>query len=125
MKLKQYRFYKLLIVMILSAIVSSFVVAGNFIVPLAMLLVVVLIMFILKRSVNEVMADERIELITGRASRLTFTIATFLIAIAGLILIALRDKYPQYYIIGNVLAYLTCGMLFLYSVIFNYYSKKI
>jgi uncharacterized membrane protein len=125
MKSKQYVFYKILIVMILAAIVGSFVVRGNFIVPLVVLLVAVILMFILKRSVNEVIADQRIEYIAGKASKLTFTIATFLMAISGLILIALRDQYPEYYLIGNILAYLTCGMLFLYTIIFNYYSKKI
>jgi uncharacterized membrane protein len=125
MKSKQYKFYKLLIVIMLAVIVGGFVTNGNFIIPLIVLLVAVILMFFLKRNVNEIMNDERIEQITGKASRLTFTIATFLMAISGLILIALRDKYPETYIIGNMFAYLTCGLLFLYAIIFKYYSRKI
>ena len=125
MKIKQYQFYKLVMVMILAAIVGGFVVNGNFIVPLIVLLIAVVLMFILKRNVNGVLSDERLENIAGKASRITFTIATVLMAISGLILIALRDKYPEYYILGNVFAYLTCGLLFLYVAIFKYYSRKI
>ena len=125
MKTRQYKFYKLLIVMILAAIVGAFVTNGNFVIPLIVLLVAVILMFLLKRNVNEVLTDERLEHITGRASRLTFTIATVLIAVSGLILIALREKYPEYYLLGNVFAYLTCGLLFLYVIIFKYYSRKI
>ncbi len=125
MKIKQYKLYKLLIVMVLAAIVGSFVTAGNFIIPLIVLLAAVTFMLLLKRNVNETMTDERIEHIAGRASRLTFTITMFLMAIAGLILIALRDKCPECYTLGNVFAYLACGMLLIYAVIFKYYSRKI
>jgi uncharacterized membrane protein len=124
MKYNQYQVYKLLIVIILAAIVSGFVVKGNFIIPLIVLLIAVILMFILKKNVKEALTDERIEKIAGKVSRIIFSAAVLLMAIAGLVLIALRERYPEYYLIGNILAYFACIMLFVYSILFKYYSRK-
>lgn len=124
-RLRRYTFYKLLIVMLLAAIVGSFVTAGNFIIPLIAFLAAVVLMFLLKRNVEGVLTDERINNIAGKASRIVLTISVLIMALAGMILIALRELYPQYLIAGYVLSYLGCGMLFLYSILFKYYEKRI
>ncbi|MGY4884921.1 MAG: DUF2178 domain-containing protein [Nanobdellota archaeon] len=123
-KYKKYRIYKLLIVMLLAGIVSSFVTAGNFVIPLAAFLIAILLMFFLKKNVDATLTDERIEIVAGKASRAVFTISVILIALAGMVLIALRETYPQYLITGYVLAYLGCGILFLYVILFKYYYYK-
>jgi uncharacterized membrane protein len=123
-KHKRYTLYKLLIVMLLAAIVSSFVVIGNFIIPLIAFLIASVLMFLLKKSTDETLTDERIEKIAGRASRLVFVISVLIMALAGMVLIALRNTYPQYSTIGYTLSYFGCGMMFLYSILFKYYSNK-
>lgn len=125
MKYRKYRIYKLFIVIVLALLVGFFVEQGNFIIPLIALLVAVVFMFLIKRNVDEIISDERINLISDKAMGLTFKITTILIAILGVILIALKNNYSVYYTIGNVFAFLACGMLILYSILFRYYSKKI
>lgn len=125
MKSKQYRLYKLIISFLLAGLIGSFVVAGNFIIPLIALSVTVILMFILKKNVDESISDERIEYISGKSSRIVFAITTSSMAVTGLILISLRNIYPQYYLIGNILAYITCGIMFIYTIVFKYYSSKI
>ncbi len=124
MKYKKYKLYKLLIVLLLAGTVSAFVTAGNFIIPLIAFLIAVVLMFVLNRSVNEVLTDERINKIAGKAAKITMTVSVLIMALAGLVLIALRETYPQYLITGYVLAYLGCGMLFLYTILFKYYSRE-
>ena len=119
-KYKQYRLYKLLIVMLLAAIVSASVTVGNFVIPLVVFLLAIILMFILKKNVDEHLINN----LAGRASRIVFTVSTIIMALGGMVLIALRENYPQYLIVGYVLSYFACAMMFLYGILFKYYSKK-
>lgn len=110
--------------MLLAGAVGSFVSAGNFVIPLAAFLVAIVLMFFLKKNVDTRLTDERIEIVSGKASRSAFVISVILMALAGMVLIALRETYPQYLITGYVLSYLGCGMLFLYVILFKYYYYK-
>jgi uncharacterized membrane protein len=123
-KYKQYRLYKILIVILLAAIASTFVALGNFVVPLIVFFLAALLMFVLKRNVDAVLTDERIDVASGKASRMVMTISAILMAIAGIILVSLRNTYPQGLIIGNVLIYTECGMMLFYSILFKYYAKR-
>lgn len=123
-KYKQYRIYKLLIVILLAAIVSSFVTEGNLLIPLGAFLLAVILVFVLKKNVDQKLTDERLENIAGRASRIVFTISVLVMALAGMVLIALRENYPQYLVVGYVLSYFGCIMLFLYVLFFKYYSNR-
>jgi uncharacterized membrane protein len=123
-KYKQYTFYKLLIVIILAIIASTFVTLGNFVIPLVVFFIAVVLMFFLKKNVDAILTDERINAASGKASRIVITTFAFLMAIAGIILISLRNTYPQGLIIGNILIYTECGMMLLYSILFKYYSKR-
>jgi uncharacterized membrane protein len=111
-------------VIILAIIVGSSVSAGNYIIPIIALIAGVALMFLLKTKVNTVLTDERVDKIAGNAAKLTFTISTFGMAIAGVVLISLRTKYPEFLLLGNVLAYITCGMLILYAILFKFYNLK-
>jgi uncharacterized membrane protein len=124
-KYKRYRIYKLIIVVLLTIIASCFVALGNFIIPLAALLVATILMFILQKNVEEVMTDERINQISGKASRIVMTISVSLMSVAGIVLVSLRNIYPQYQIIGNIFLYLECGMMLLYSILFKCFSRRI
>ncbi len=110
--------------MLLASIVGSFVTAGNFLIPLAAFLVAIVLMFFLKKNVDATLTDERIEIVAGNASKAVFTISVILMALAGMVLIALREAYPQYLITGYVLSYLGCSLLFLYVILFKYYYYK-
>lgn len=113
-----------MLVIILAILVGSFVTSGNYIFPIILLIVAVCLMFFLKSKVEGVLTDERVDKIAGKAAKLTFTISTFAMAIAGLILISLRTKYPEFLITGYTLSYITCAMLVLYAILFKFYNLK-
>jgi uncharacterized membrane protein len=121
---KHYKIYQILIAVILSIIASSFVVLGNFVIPLIAFLVASILMFILKKNVNEKLTDERVNQIAGKASRIVMTTAVLIMSVAGIILVSLRNTYPQYWLIGNILIYFECGMMLLYSILFKYFSRR-
>ena len=121
---RRYRIYKLIIVIILAGLIGAFVIAGNFIIPLAVFLLSIIIMFLLNKRVQEKLTDERIDNIAGKASRIVLSVSALLMAAAGIVLIALREQGVLYLIIGNTLVFLECGMMLFYAILFRYYSKK-
>jgi uncharacterized membrane protein len=123
-KYKNYRLYKILIVILLASIASTFVALGNFVIPLVVFFLAALLMFFLKKNVDAKLTDERMDIIGGKAARMVMTISAILMAIAGIILVSLRNTYPQGLIVGNILIYTECGMMLFYTILFKYYSKK-
>lgn len=121
---KKFKIYRLIIVIILTAIMSTFVAIGNFIIPLIIFAIAFVVMFLLNKKTKELLTDERIDKIAGRASRITMSIFVIIMAVAGITLVALRNVYPQYALLGNVLLFSECGMMLLYFILFKYYSKK-
>jgi uncharacterized membrane protein len=124
MNYKRYRFYKLLITLILVAMMSTFVGLGNFIAALIVFAVSIILIMILRKNVKGVLSDERAENIGGKAARMVLTVFALLMAGAGIVLVCLRDISPQYLIIGNILLFLECGMMLFYVILFKYYSNK-
>lgn len=123
-KYNQYRLYKILIVILLTIIASSFVALGNFIIPLIVFAAAFILMFILQKNVDEKLVDERINLAAGKASRMALTISVILMSVAGIILVSLRNTYPQYQLTGNILLFSECGMMLVYAILFKYYLKR-
>jgi uncharacterized membrane protein len=123
-KYGHYKIYQILVAVILAIIISSFVVLGNFIVSLAAFLVAAILIFVLRKNVDAKLEDERINQIAGRASRIVMTTAVMIMSVAGIILVSLRNTYPQYWLIGNILIYFECGMMLLYSILFKFFSSR-
>jgi uncharacterized membrane protein len=124
MKYNNFKFYKTVLVIILAILVGVSVTVGNYIIPIIGLVVGVVLLLLLKTNVNTVLTDERVDKIAGSAAKITMVVSTFGMAIAGVILISLRTKYPEFLLLGNVLAYITCGMLILYAILFKFYNLK-
>ena len=120
----KFQFYKILMVIALGMIVASFVTAGNLVIPLIAVVVAFIAMYFLRSKVKAVISDERIEKIAGRASYMTYSISAVGIALASMVLMALRKDYPAYEPVAYSLAYIVCGMIFLYLVLFKYYSWR-
>jgi uncharacterized membrane protein len=124
MKETQFKAYKLIIVILLGAIIGSFVVEGNYVVPLIAFLAAAVITLLIRSRVSEVQTDERILIIGGKAARLTLSIFTVLMAIASILLLALGKKESSLMQAGTLFAYTACGMLLLYSALFKFYEAK-
>lgn len=122
---KKYVTYRILIVIALSMTIGIFVSAGNYIIPLIAFVIAASLMYLVKRKVKGfVLSDERIEKISGKASRITYTITTMFMALGGMVLIAARERYPDYVSIGYTFSYLACLSMVIYIIAYGYYNKK-
>jgi len=120
---KQYQWVKITLVVILAAVFSQSIIYGNYLIPIAVLIIITLVLLYLRRQLKEVIADERDYQTAGKAAGLSIQIYAWVTVIAMLILYSQKDLNPAYEIIAMVLAYSTCFLMLLYAFIFRYYNK--
>lgn len=123
MTLKQYQKIKLAMVVIISVIFSQAIYFKNYLVPIAVLAVSSLVLLYLRRTVKEIVADERDCAMGGKAALLAIQIYSWLAVISMFIFYALRDINPAYEPIGMTLAFSTCVLMLTYAVIFRYFDR--
>lgn len=123
MTIKKYQRIKLIMVVLLAIVYSQMFAYQNYIIPIILMIVSSLVLMYLRRRVTGVLADERDYATGGRASLLAIQIYAWIAAISMFILYAYRDLNPAYEPIATTLAFSTCILLLLYSVIFRYYNK--
>ncbi|PIT88217.1 MAG: hypothetical protein COU29_03035 [Candidatus Magasanikbacteria bacterium CG10_big_fil_rev_8_21_14_0_10_36_32] len=123
MTLGQYRWIKLVFIIVIAIIVSQSIIFKNYLIPITSLIVSSLLLIYLRRQVKEVIADERDYAIGGKSAFLALQIYSWVAVIGMLIFYAFRDFNPAYESIGLTLAFSTCFLMFLFGVIFRYYSK--
>lgn len=123
MSIKKYRLIKMAIVVASAMVYSQMFVYKNYIIPIALMVVSALVLMYLRRKVTGVLADERDYATGGKAALLAVQIYSWIAAISMFVLYAFRDINPAYEPIAMTLAFSTCILLLLYSVIFRYYNK--
>jgi uncharacterized membrane protein len=112
--------------MIIGGVTGVSVAVGNWIVPVFIIIICVLIMMSLRRRVKEIVNDERTYAIAEKAARLTIQIIAIGMAIAGAILLVIsRGKSPVITQAGFALEYATCALLIINYIAYYYYSKKL
>ncbi len=124
MTLKAYNFYRMLATIIIAALISVFINLENFLVPIVTVITGMLLLYMLKKQVKEVIVDERDYELAGKAARYAITAFGFLSSIAVIILFALRTRSPLIEMAGSVLAYSVCLLMLLYTGIFSYYRDE-
>jgi uncharacterized membrane protein len=123
MTAKKFLIYRLIVVILLAGVVSSFVAAGNYLVPIAAVITALIFLLLMRKKVNEVLADERDYKIAGNAARYAMTVFSAISGIIILVLFALKKDRPDFELVGSTLAYAVCGLMLLYSLIFKYYQR--
>ena len=123
MTLKQYQKIKLIITVILAFVFSQAIALKSFFPLIILLLSAALLLIILRRKVTEIIADERDYLTGGKSALLAMQIYSWMAVISMIILYAFRDMNPAYEPIALTLAFSTCILMLLYSVIFRYYNR--
>jgi len=124
MTVKKYLYFKLVIATILSGVISSSIVRGNYILPIVALIASVGFIYFAKKRVEGVVEDERDYKIAGKAARYSISIFGAISGIIVIVLFSLRGNNPTFEIIGSTLAYAVCGLLITSSLIFKYYQNK-
>ena len=95
-------------------------------VPLVALMLALVIATLIRRSVREVMSDERNRRIDEKATALTYRIFTVATAAVVLIAIMLRSSLPDWvFIAGQALAYALCALMLLHLAVTRYYEKRL
>ncbi len=126
MSYKTYRFWKLLVVIIIAILVGWAVPAGNAFIPIPAAVAGMVVLLIIRRGVREVVVDERTYDIANRASRAAFQIVTLAMVLIGATLVALGyGKYPEVEPVGFTLIYSATGLLIVYLVSYAYFNRKL
>ncbi|NCU28579.1 MAG: DUF2178 domain-containing protein [Candidatus Moranbacteria bacterium] len=121
---KQYQKIRLIITVIVAIIFGQSIVLGNYIIPIITLIASSLILLILRRKVKDIISDERDMASGGKSALLAIQIYSWVAVVAMLILYASRNINSSYEPIGMTLAYSTCLLMFIYSIIFRFYNKE-
>ena len=123
MTLKKYQQIKLIIIVVISIIFSQSIIFQNYLIPIATLVVSSLVLILIRHQVKEVVADERDYATAGKSASLAIQIYSWIAVIAMFILYALKEINPSYEPVAMTLAFSTCALMFIYSLIFKFQNK--
>ena len=123
MTLKKYQKIKLAITVVIAVIFSQAILYQNYLIPLATLVIASLVLIYLRHQVKEVIADERDYALAGKSASWSIQIYSWIAVITMLILYSFKDLNPNYEPVAMTLAYSTCLLMFIYSLIFKFQSR--
>lgn len=125
MNRKRYMIIGIIMVGSLGAVIAWAINLRNPVLALVAVIVTVVLLNLLKSRVTEVMEDERIYRISEKASRTVFQIVVLGLAMAGVVLISMKNEYPELGMVGLVLAFVACALLILYLIFYAYYRRRL
>ncbi len=123
MTFKKYQKIKLFITVVIAVIFSQAIIYNNYLIPLATLVVASLVLIWLRRQVKEVIADERDYVNAGKSASWAIQIYSWIAVVAMFILYSFKNLNPAYEPIAMTLAFSTCLLMFVYSLIFKFQNK--
>ncbi len=125
MNRKQFRLCGMFVSMGMGVVIGWSVAVGEFIVPVAVVAIGLVLMQLGKSRVTEVMEDELIHRLSEKASYMTLRVSLLPLAVLGAVFIALSNRgSPVLKEIGLTLAFLVCALLLLHLGFYAYYSRK-
>ncbi len=123
MTAKQFKFAQMISAFVIAIAASQSVATNNFLLLVITVAVAAPILFWVRSQVKEVMADERDYAIGGIAARWAIQVYSFVAVIGMVILYSQRSINPFYEAIASTLAYSTCFLMILYTLIFRYHQR--
>ncbi len=124
MNLKTYKLCSIIITIALGIVVGWSITTNNYIIPAIAIILAVLAMQLCKKKLTEVLVDERIHKIANKAAMISMRIFTIAAAVTGIVMVMLRDKYPELGPVGYTLSYSVCVFMLLFQAFYTYYSRK-
>ena len=126
MKRKKYKQYSLAITIVIGIIIGWSAINGELTIALGAIVIGMIILYLIKSRVKQIIEDERVYRISEKASRRTIQIVGTTTALIGLALIGLsRNGYLELSDVGFSLAYFATALLMVYMIFYGYYSKKL
>lgn len=126
MKISKFRIYKAIIAGGLVIAVAIAIGTNTPIIALVAVVVAIFLAFILERSNKEIVRDERISQISGKAASASFYSVLILGAVASLGTALFRSQLPENVVfVGAIMGYFICLALLLLMCFYLYFSRKL
>ena len=126
MKISRFRTYKAIIAGGLGICVAVAIANDTAIIALVAVVVAIVLAFILERSNKEIVRDERISQISGKAASASFNSTLILAAVASLGTALFRSQLPENVVFfGTIMGYFICVALILHVIFYAYFSRKL
>jgi uncharacterized membrane protein len=121
---KSFKIVRVVTAIFLAVVMTQAIIFNNYILAIIAIVGAITVTLTLRKKVNEVLVDERVISIGGKAARMTLSIFSVIGVAVSFILMFLRELNPAFELSGSVLAYSVCAVLLLYSFLFKYYEKQ-
>ena len=126
MQYSKFRIYKALIAGGLAIAVGIAIATDTAIIALAAVIAAIILAFILERSNKEIVRDERISQINGKAASASFNIMLIVAALASLGIALFHSQLPENVVFfGAIMGYFICAALLLHLCFYAYFSRKL
>ncbi len=126
MQINKFRIFRAIIAGGLAIAVAIAIITDTPIIALAAVVAAIILAFILERRNKEVVRDERISQIGGKAASVSFNIMLILAAVASLGTALFRSQLPENIVfLGAMMGYFVCAALLLYMCFYAYFSRKL
>ena len=126
MQISKFRIYKAIIAGGLGIAVAIAIATDTAIIALVAVVVGVILAFILERSNKEIVRDERITQINGKAASASFYSVLILGAAASLGTALFHSLLPENVVfVGAIMGYFICIVLLLHMCFYAYFSRKL
>lgn len=123
MTLKKYKYLRIIIVIALAIIFSQAYAYQNYYLATGILVTASLAMYLMRKKVKDVLADERDYEYGGKAALLAMQVYCWIGVVAMFILKSMAHFNPVYDVIASTLAFSVCIFMLLYSFIYYVKSK--
>ena len=126
MKTKTFKWISSVSSGVIGIIVAVSIIKGDFIIPLIAMALFTVLIATLKTKVKdkELLTDERVDKIAGKAAKLVYILTTYILAIATVIFAALSKTHDVFFGYSAITSATCIGMLLLYIAALSYYNHK-
>jgi len=126
MQINKFRIYKGLIAGGLVIAVAIAIATDTPVIALAAVVAAIALAFILERRNKEIVRDERILQISGKAASASFNTVIILAAVAALGTALFRNQLPENIVfVGTIMGYFVCVAILLQICFYTYFSRKL
>jgi uncharacterized membrane protein len=126
MSVKAYRLLMAAVTIIVAGLAGWGVAVGNAFVPAPAVIIGATILYFCRKRLKVLVEDERIHRIGDLASRRTIEIVIILMAVVGSTILAMSNgHWPELKTAGVTLGYAVCSILVLYTILYNYFYRKL
>jgi uncharacterized membrane protein len=125
MERKKFKLYGFVITIIVGFVIGLSAFRGEIITALVAVFVGMILLFMLKSRVKQVIEDERVFKISEKASRRTIQVVGVATALLGLSILGLsKSGYLELVEVGYSLTFFASVLLMVYMIFYGYYAKK-